>query len=130
MLEKLENESLQYIRARKDQIHWIKIGKECLIQGKYFDVWKINYLEKDVILIGLYDKQEDELSQMVENQLNHQPPSPHPSQLLKCISSDDKNTWNDWSLLAITILTEQWKPDQSTFTLTGYSFLFSPPPEV
>jgi hypothetical protein len=67
MKEKLEAQYLQTITLNKKDVHWFKKNKEIKIDDYLFDV-KEWYAEGDnVILKGLYDKQEDALHAQLDN---------------------------------------------------------------
>jgi hypothetical protein len=68
MKECLEHELLQTISIHEKKVHWIKAGKEILVEGKMFDV-KSFYEENGLyVFTGLYDHEETALvNQLEEN---------------------------------------------------------------
>jgi hypothetical protein len=69
MLEKLEHASLQTISINQADVIWVKKNKEVLINGELFDVKSYSLHNDKVILIGLYDKEEDALKKDYANRL-------------------------------------------------------------
>ena len=67
MAEKLENESLQTIVIENDRLQWIVAGKECLIDGKRFDVKKSSQKGNLVMLTGLIDEEETRIEHLIES---------------------------------------------------------------
>jgi hypothetical protein len=66
-LEKLKTESLQEITISKDDVRWIKNGKELILDNRLFDVERFQQVNDSLILFGLFDEEETRLSE----QLNH-----------------------------------------------------------
>jgi hypothetical protein len=58
MKEKLEKETLHTIRVNQDIMEWTVTGKECLINGRMFDVKSIVQDGRYLLLTGLYDDEE------------------------------------------------------------------------
>jgi hypothetical protein len=65
MLEALEHSSLQVIKTNVASIIWIE-EVEVIIEGKYFDIESYVISGDNILLRGLYDEKEKELSEQVE----------------------------------------------------------------
>jgi hypothetical protein len=61
MLEKLEREDLQVIRIHRADLQWYKKGHEIVIDGRMFDVKKIDMNGDTCLVTGLYDDNETAL---------------------------------------------------------------------
>ncbi len=69
MLEALEYKSLQVITTNVSSVIWVE-EDEVIINGKYFDV-KYHHISGNIIVLtGLYDDKEKELSQQIEKFYN------------------------------------------------------------
>lgn len=68
---RLEREVLETITLRADKVHWIKPGKEILVDGKMFDVKSYRSLNGKISFTGFFDKEEDKLIGRI-NQLTEQ----------------------------------------------------------
>lgn len=70
MKERLEEQILHTITLSEADVHWVKKKKEILVNGKMFDV-KSYYIENDQYkFTGLYDDEETELAEQLENNFN------------------------------------------------------------
>lgn len=68
MKESLERKLLQIISIPEKNVHWIKAGKEILVEGKMFDVKSFYIVNGKYIFTGLYDHEETALvNQLKEN---------------------------------------------------------------
>jgi hypothetical protein len=75
---RFETEILQTIRVSVENLHWIKPGKEILINGKMFDVKAYHQEAGDFLLTGFYDHKEEKMVKHM-NDLLHQKHKPaHP----------------------------------------------------
>jgi hypothetical protein len=61
MLEKLEHESLQTIRLHHADLRWYKKGHEIVVDGRMFDVKKLEIQGDTCVVSGLFDDNETEL---------------------------------------------------------------------
>lgn len=71
---------LQTIEIETAAIRWEKENKELLINGRYFDVKKITYVQDKAILTGYFDEEED-LFQAAYRK--HQTPEEAPANAIK-----------------------------------------------
>lgn len=67
MKEKLEQSSLHTISVPENEIHWMKTGKEILVDGKMFDVKSYSVNNGFYFLKGLFDDDETILVKQIEN---------------------------------------------------------------
>lgn len=62
MKHKLEASLLHKVKIDNHQVHWVKKGKELIINNRLFDVEKWHYTNNSIIVYGLYDDDETLLS--------------------------------------------------------------------
>lgn len=62
MKERLEEQILVTITLADNEIHWVKQGKEILVQNQMFDVKLIEHINGLTIFHGLFDKEETNLN--------------------------------------------------------------------
>ncbi len=65
--ERFNTETLQTITIAKENLHWVKKGKEIIINGKYFDVKSYTTDGNKIMLTGFYDTPEDKLVTHIKN---------------------------------------------------------------
>lgn len=66
--EQLEHSRLQKLVLPKNQIHWLKAGKEIIVAGELFDVHHFQELPNgQIAFYGLSDKNEDQLNKEVDH---------------------------------------------------------------
>ena len=65
--EKLEKSLLQTICIKQSDFSWVRKGKEIRIAGHLFDVKIIQEIGDGFIITGLYDEQEDQLHEQLNN---------------------------------------------------------------
>ena len=59
MEEELACGKLQQVTINRNELHWNRVGKEILVDGKLFDVKAITYNKNgDAIVTGLFDNDE------------------------------------------------------------------------
>ncbi len=63
---RLEEESLQTITLLRTDLHWIKKGKELLLNKKHFDVKNIVVTGQIATVTGFYDEQETYIARLLE----------------------------------------------------------------
>ena len=66
MLEQLEQKELLTLTADSKDIQWIRQGRECMVQGRLFDVKFEKKNGNRITLTGLYDEREKELKQLID----------------------------------------------------------------
>lgn len=71
MTEKLEHQQLHTLQIPVQQLHWVKEGKEVLIDGKLFDIKSILTRGNLIQVTGLFDEEETKLVQQIQRQLQH-----------------------------------------------------------
>ncbi|MBK8087339.1 MAG: hypothetical protein IPK31_04960 [Chitinophagaceae bacterium] len=64
MLEALEKQELVQVRIKTSDIEWIKDKKECWVNGEMFDVKRIQIINDETLLTGLYDKKKKKLKEI------------------------------------------------------------------
>lgn len=129
MKEELEKQLLHTITVSNEDIHWVKKGKELLINGRMFDVKNAEQKTGSTTFKGLYDDEETFLINQLDKSRNKR--SPANDQLLsgffKCLLS----IFFDESGYAL------YSPDKSHLS-PGYVFpgllsqflaIISPPPK-
>ena len=87
--ERFDTELLQTITVSPEEFHWVKQGKEIMIDGKLFDVESYKTECDKVLLTGFFDNKEDKLvSHMTElAQQKDESNSPFSQQILKFLFS-------------------------------------------
>lgn len=129
MKKQLEKEHLQTIRIPEKEVHWIKSGKEILVEGKMFDLESFSQENGYYRFTGLFDETETDLVNQLRN--NFQQPN-DPSLLWLA-------AFFHW-LQAVTALALCPLPVFRKFTMIGSSFnlsllpnpfraIFTPPPQ-
>ena len=85
MEEKLETASLQTITANNAGVQWLTKNKEAVVDGKLFDVQSYTISGSKIILTGLYDTDEDNLHEELNNflQRKNDPNAPLNSTVIK-----------------------------------------------
>jgi hypothetical protein len=102
MEEKLEEEQLTTITIPAHELHWVKEGKEILINNHLFDIETITRLDDGrLVVTGLYDYQEQQLHE----QLNHTLHKSNPAQQQKIAICDWLNQLYDDSVSSLSTLT-------------------------
>ncbi len=66
MKERMENQLLHGITLIDNEIHWLKEGKEILVNGKMFDIKSISQNNGLTTFYGLYDEEETQLKTVFE----------------------------------------------------------------
>lgn len=61
--EKLENSASKTYQFSLAYIHWVKEGKELLVNGKMFDVKHSKITGNNIEITGIFDEEEDALQQ-------------------------------------------------------------------
>ena len=129
--ERFDTELLQTIAASPEEFHWVKQGKEIMIEGKLFDVKSYKTEADKVLLTGFFDDKEDNLLLEIKN-ITHpknEPNSPINQLVAKFIFT---TVYNESTLFYFQnpwyIVTSQF----STYTeviLKGYGATAIHPPE-
>ena len=65
--KRFRTEILQTLTIAKENLHWVKKGKEAIIDGKYFDVKSYSTDGDKIMLTGFYDIPEDKLVTHIKN---------------------------------------------------------------
>ena len=63
--KKFDKEILQTITVSRENIYWVKPGKEILFDGKLFDVKSFTTDGNSISLLGFFDHKEDKLVQQI-----------------------------------------------------------------
>ncbi len=63
--KKFDKEILQTITVSRENIYWVKPGKEILFDGKLFDVKSFETVGNSISLVGFFDHKEDNLVQQI-----------------------------------------------------------------
>lgn len=92
MHEALEKQELTHIKIKTSDIKWIKIKKECVINGEMFDVKKLEIVNDETILTGLYDKKEKQIKINLEDYAKNQQQSNKLHHLVKLFTVLFSNT--------------------------------------
>lgn len=72
MEKRMEEEYLQTIVLQPQEFVWVKAGKEIKIGHRLFDVKTIQYKNNQVVVTGLFDRDEDRLHEALAKYLQKQ----------------------------------------------------------
>ena len=86
MLEELESQQLTSITVKANEIEWVKEGKECILYGELFDVKNMYVSNDQVVLNGLFDKEEKKIKKSLEDNTKNEQHSNKAQQLIKLFS--------------------------------------------
>jgi len=64
---RFETENIETITIAAEKLHWIKHGKEALVDGKLFDVESFRSAGVKISLTGFFDNKEDELVNQIKD---------------------------------------------------------------
>lgn len=81
MIRKLETGFFQTITVKKENVHWLKKGKEILVYGRMFDIKSLTLQNGFYTFTGLYDDEETALLEQIRK--NHQNNSPINKELVQ-----------------------------------------------
>ena len=133
MLEKLEHASLQQISINKADIVWVKKNKEVLINGELFDIKYYSFVNDKIILVGLFDKDEDALKKDYANKIHSSKNESTPTNelILKCMFACTINLQNNSN----ENFSSNSNADKSYFlfsqkSITQYLSIHTPPPNA
>jgi hypothetical protein len=73
MKEKLEAAALHKVMIHENNIHWLKTGKEILLNGKMFDIHHIELKNNIYNITGLYDEEETTLCELIQKEQDTNP---------------------------------------------------------
>lgn len=65
--QRMEKELLQTVTVATEKIHWIKKGKEILLEGRMFDIKNFRQQKDRFVLTGFFDDEEDALHIQMKN---------------------------------------------------------------
>jgi hypothetical protein len=130
MKRQLEIKMLHTITLAKKDIHWLKDGKELLINGRMFDVKKIGPAgDGKIIFSGLYDDDETVLvNKMKRNQQNENNAGGKIlAQLFQLLQASFNNAHTD---VFIPSLNNNHFPGIEQCLASPFIIILSPPPQV
>ena len=129
MKERIEEQNLHSITLSKEKVHWVKKNKEILVNGKMFDV-KSFYIENgNYKFIGLYDDEETELAEQLENNFNKT--NENGSWLISTLFQWLQSVYpNDNEGMLLTLLQVQFNSPFIYINLhSPYRTILTPPPQ-
>ena len=129
MKERLEARFLQTIAVAKDAIHWVKDGKEILVNGRMFDIRSFDYQKGVYTFSGLYDN--DETVLMVQLQKDQQANSSNSKQLVQLFHLL-QTLYSNSTADQVTIMSALSPEFPVLYPLlpSQYISIFTPPPET
>jgi len=92
MHEALEKQELVQIKVKTYDIGWVKNKKECVIHGEMFDVKKLEVINDETILTGLFDQKEKQIKKSLEDYAKNQQQSNKMQQWVKLFTILFSNT--------------------------------------
>lgn len=84
MTEKMEHAQLIEVAIPTTSVHWIKKGKELLIEGKLFDIKTVTEKNGYSYFKGLYDEVETAIIAQIRQQMNNEQGAKSARQTLLC----------------------------------------------
>jgi len=130
MKRQLENKMLHTIMLAENEVHWLKEGKEILINGRMFDIKSFHPAGNGkIIFSGLYDDDETALvTQMSKNQQNENKAGGKLlAQLFQLLQSSCNNTATE---VFIPSFNKNHFPGLEKHLTTPFITIISPPPQV
>jgi hypothetical protein len=85
MMEALEENELITFTVDAEAVQWIKKGKECIINGKMFDVKESVYHHNNFILTGLFDEKEKEIKLQLQAFTKEEKKKHHTADVIKLL---------------------------------------------
>jgi len=82
IFEQLEKGICHVHTFTKQQIQWVKEGKELLVEGKLFDVKEYRQNAGNIEVTGLFDEEEDDLQEKYKGLINRNTENPEHTSLL------------------------------------------------
>ena len=129
MKERLEEHILHSITLSETDVHWINKKKEILVNGKMFDVKSFSVENGNYKFIGLYDDEETELTEQLENNFNKN--NENGSWLISNLFQWLQSVYpNDNEGMLLTLLQVQFNSPFININLRSpYRTILTPPPQ-
>lgn len=130
MKERLETQLLRTISVAKNDVHWIKDGKEIWVNGRMFDI-KSSHLQKNGVYVfsGLYDEEETALLEQIQkDQQNNNSNGKQLVQLFQLLQSFYNNPQEEIASPG-NIPGGKFIPDASPLA-SQFISIFTPPPQI
>jgi hypothetical protein len=130
MNRQLEIKMLHTITLAKNEVHWLKDGKEILINGRMFDIKSSQSAGNGkIIFTGLYDDEETALARKIRE--NQQSENNTGGKLLAQLFQILQATFNNAaSEVFIPTLNNNHFPGNEQSLVSQYIIIISPPPQV
>ena len=129
MLEQLEQKELVTIEVKASEMHWIRNGKECLVQGELFDVKRYVHKNGNYILTGLFDSKENAIQQQLVQQTEERQAPEHQSRLIKLLTSNLMLPASHEPTPPYCLFVKEYSAYLSPLHKDPSSSISSPPPE-
>lgn len=129
MLEALEKQELVHVRIKTSDIEWIKDKKECWVNGEMFDVKRIQIINDETLLTGLYDKKEKEIKRNLKDLAKNQRQSGKLQQLVKLFSVIVSNREGINLQEPGYIIINNWNQFRNSIYITPFIGYTAPPPK-
>jgi hypothetical protein len=130
MMEALEKKQLITITVGAAAVHWVKKGKECVVNNQLFDVKNIQKQNGKLLLTGLFDKKEQQIKEQLEAHTNDQQKQQQHTKFIKLILQLAALSSREISVYKIEKLTSFHNP---LFKNSRYQSLYcqttTPPPK-
>jgi hypothetical protein len=130
MNQQLESKMLHTITLSKNDLHWLKDGKELLVNGRMFDVKSFKAVGAgEISFTGLYDDDETALvNKMKRNQQNE---NNNGGKLLAQLFQLLQSSWNNTTAeVFIPVLDKNHFPGIEQCLASPFIIILSPPPQV
>ncbi len=131
MKERLESEMLHTISMAESDAHWLKEGKEMLVNGRMFDVKSFQQSsDGKVIVSGLYDDDETALVKAVRDtqQKDNNTSGKLLAQLFQFLGSINNSLNSD--IFIFSLSNNSYFPGLEQRLTSQFITILSPPPQV
>ncbi len=131
MKEELESKMLHSITLNSNAIHWVKKGKEIVVDGRYFDVKSIVYtINGTAIVTGLFDEEETALVQELQKnqKKNNSQGTKQLAQFFQLLLVMPDNPHDNNS--GYILLSNQRFPVIAPATVAAFKTILTPPPQA
>lgn len=129
MREKVKTDLLQTISLKEEEVHWVKYGKEILINDCLFDIKSFSVQNGVAVFLGLFDFEETVLFKQIKKDHQNESGSRQITNLFKILQTFYNNT-DEILTFNGSHVTKKYPACISSSLLTPFIPLFIPPPQV
>lgn len=129
MTERLETSRLTTLTIAEKNLHWIKPGKEILINGRLFDI-KSSVTRNGICYIkGLYDEEETAIVQHIQHQMHKEQGTHRLHQSLLCylLFAGNPSSLNTHSIQSVAVSHSYWPLNEGLISPPSLDRMTPPP---